>query len=134
MPSILFLCTYNSVRSQIAEGVCRQLHPDWNINSAGVARGNISPYVVRCLEESGCDCSNMQAKHLTELPDQTYDVIIVLCENAWGARDHFPKTKKLLFHPIRSPEPWIGEDELSDYRRTRDELRQWMLDELSAVL
>ena len=63
MPSVLFLCTYNSVRSQMAEGVCRMLHPDWNILSAGIARGTISTRVIRILEEAGLDCSGMYAKH-----------------------------------------------------------------------
>ena len=114
MPSVLFLCTYNSVRSQTAEGVCRILHPDWNILSAGIARGTISPRVIRILEEAGLDCSGMYAKHLTDLPDQEYDAIIVLCENAWQAREHLPKTKQLIYHPVQSPEPWIGDDELAD--------------------
>ena len=126
MPSVLFICTYNSVRSQTAEGVCRILHPDWNILSAGIARGTISPRVIRILEEAGLDCSGMYAKHLTDLPDQEYDAIIVLCENAWQAREHLPKTKQLIYHQVQSPEPWIGDDELADYRRLRDELTGWM--------
>ena len=126
MPSVLFLCTYNSVRSQMAEGVCRMLHPDWNILSAGIARGTISTRVIRILEEAGLDCSGMYAKHLTDLSDQEYDAIIVLCENAWQARDHLPKTKQLIYHPVQSPEPWIGDDELADYRRLREELTDWM--------
>ncbi|HJK20898.1 MAG TPA: hypothetical protein O0X07_07185 [Methanocorpusculum sp.] len=126
MPSVLFLCTYNSVRSQMAEGVCRMLHPDWNILSAGIARGTISPSVIRILEEAGIDCSGMYAKHLTDLPDLEYDAIVVLCENAWQARDHLPKTKQMIYHPVQSPEPWIGDDELADYRRLREELTDWM--------
>ena len=123
MPSVLFICTYNSVRSQTAEGVCRILHPDWNILSAGIARGTISPRVIRILEEAGLDCSGMYAKHLTDLPDQEYDAI---SENAWQAREHLPKTKQLIYHQVQSPEPWIGDDELADYRRLRDELTDWM--------
>ena len=126
MPSVLFICTYNSVRSQTAEGVCRILHPDWNILSAGIARGTISPRVIRILEEAGLDCSGMYAKHLTDLPDQEYDAIIVLCENAWQARDHLPKTTQLIYHQIQSPEPWIGDDELADYRQLRGELTHRM--------
>ncbi|MDR0980512.1 MAG: hypothetical protein LBL85_01795 [Methanocalculaceae archaeon] len=126
MPTILFLCTYNSIRSQLAEGVCRMLHPDWEIFSAGIARGTISPRVLRILEETGCDCSGMYAKHLTELPGRQYDAVVVLCENAWGARDHLPKTNHLICHPVRSPEPWTGDDELADYRRLRNELKEWM--------
>ena len=102
------------------------LHPDWNILSAGIARGTISPCVVRILEEAGLDCSGMYAKHLTDLSDQEYDAIIVLCENVWQARDHLPKTKQLISHPVQSPEPWIGDDELADYRRLREELTEWM--------
>ena len=126
MPSVLFICTYNSVRSQTAEGVCRILHPDWNILYAGIARGTISPRVIRILEEAGLDCSGMYAKHLTDLPDQEYDSIVVLFENAWQAREHLPKTKQLIYHQVQSPEPWIGDDELADYRRLRDELTDWM--------
>lgn len=85
MLAVLFLCTYNSVRSQIAEGVCRMLHPDWELSSAGIAAGNISSYAVRCLEEAGCDCSSMYAKHLTELPNRQYDAVVVLCNNSWNA-------------------------------------------------
>ncbi|MCZ0860081.1 hypothetical protein O0S10_02405 [Methanocorpusculum sp. MG] len=126
MPAILFLCTYNSVRSQIAEGVCRMLHPGWDIYSAGIARGTISPRVLHILKETGCDCSGMYAKHLTELPGRQYDAIIVLCDNAWGAREQFPKTEHLIYHPVRSPEPGIGGDELAGYRQLREELKEWM--------
>lgn len=129
MPCVLFLCTYNSVRSQLAEGVCRMLHPGWEIFSAGIARGTISSRVIRVLEETGCDCSGMYAKHLIDLADRQYDAVIVLCENAWGAKDHFPKTAHLIYHPVRSPEPWRGEDELTDYRQLREELKEWIQNE-----
>lgn len=130
MTSVLFVCTYNSVRSQLAEGVCRRLHPNWDIASAGIGKAALSPHVVRVLEEEGVDCFSMYAKLLCELPMRTYDVLVVLCENAWQARTAFPPAAEVIYHPVRSPDLWIGEDELSDYRRLREELKEWMIQEL----
>ena len=129
MTSVLFVCTYNAVRSQLAEGVCRLLHPDWDIFSAGIAKAALSPHVVRVLEEEGADCFPMYSKLLCELPTRTYDVLVVLCENAWQARAAFPQADKVIYHPVRSPDLWIGAEELSDYRRLRAELKEWIAEE-----
>lgn len=116
-PFVLFICTYNSVRSQIAEGVCRMLHPNWKIFSAGTAKGHLSPHVVKILEENGCDTSTMSAKHLTDLSQSEFDLIVVLCEDAWMFREGFPNAKQMIFHPVNSPELCYGDDELLEYRR-----------------
>lgn len=101
------------------------LYPNWNIFSAGIAKGHLSPNVVKVLEENCCDTSMMYAKHLTDLSQNEFDVIVVLCENAWMFREGFPFAKRVIFHPVKSPEVCAGEDELFEYKRCFAELRNF---------
>ena len=72
------------------------------------------------------DESCQDSKQRTKLPEQGDEAFLVRYESACQDGEHLPKTKQLIDHQVQSPEPRIGDDELADYRRLRDELTDWM--------
>lgn len=134
---VLFLCVANSARSQMAEGIARQLAGDrLPIQSAGSAPSRLHPLAVRALAEVGLDISAQRSKSLDEVDRAAVDTVITLCAEEvcplWLAparRLHWP-----LPDPARPPA--AGDDEaaaLAGFRAVRDELRerlaQWLAEE-----
>jgi len=126
---ILFLCTANSCRSQMAEGWARRLHPDaiepW---SAGTNPKGLDPVAVRVMAEAGVDISNQRSKHLNELKELPFDYVVTVCDSANEACPFFPG-KTVRIHqgfddpPRLSKSADTEEEILAGYRRVRDEIR-----------
>lgn len=88
---VLFLCTGNSCRSQMAEGWTRHLHGAWiEVASAGVVKHGVDPKAVNVMAEAGVDISSQASKTLDELPDQNFDAVITLCDSANESCPFFP--------------------------------------------
>jgi arsenate reductase len=126
---ILFLCTANACRSQMAEGWARQLQGDAiEAYSAGVKPGGLDPRAVRVMAEAGVDISGHRSKHVDELAGVTFDCVITVCDNAREACPLFPGRTKVIHAGFDDP-PHLArdaktEDEaLASYRRVRDEIR-----------
>ena len=133
MKRILFLCTGNSCRSQMAEGWARKLlagHAE--AYSAGTAPGKLDPRAILAMAEAGMDISGHRAKHVSEFKNAAFDLVVTVCDNA---RETCPiwlgKAEKL--HKSFEDPPFLArsagteEEALSHYRRVRDQIREFVL-------
>lgn len=126
---ILFLCTGNSCRSQMAEGWTRKLKGDVvEPYSAGVEPHGIDPRAIRAMAEAGVDISGHQSKDVSALESVAFDVVITVCDRAHESCPFFPaKTKKIHVGFDDPPRLAVGasteEEAMEHYRRVRDEIR-----------
>lgn len=129
---ILFLCTGNSCRSQMAEGWARYLKGDfiepW---SAGIEIHGLNPHAVRVMAEAGVDISAHRSKHLDELKDVDFDVVITVCDNARESCPVFPGRTRVMHAGFDDPprlakEAKTEEEALDCYRRVRDQIRMFI--------
>lgn len=123
---ILFLCTGNSARSQMAEGVMRSLGgADWKIRSAGIFPSYVHPLAIRAMEEIGIDISGQTSKSTDEFLNEEFDYIITLCDHAAMACPIFPGQGKRIDWSFEDPAAAIGtiEERLVVFRRVRDEIK-----------
>jgi arsenate reductase (thioredoxin) len=113
---ILFLCTGNSARSQIAEGLLKTKGgPSFEVFSAGVEPKSVNPYAVQVMSEIGIDISNQRSKDVSEVIRNSFDWVITVCDNAKERCPIFPSAR-LIHWNVRDPES------LNDFRQTRDDL------------
>ena len=130
--TILFLCTGNSCRSQMAEGWVRQLKADSiDAFSAGIEKHGVDPLAVQVMAEAGVDISTQKSKLISELPGQEFDYVVTLCDHALEACPYFPARIKRIHWPFADP-PRLAtaadddEERLGCYRRVRDEIRDFV--------
>lgn len=126
---ILFLCTGNSCRSQMAEGWARYLHGDrFDVWSAGIETHGLNPLAVQVMREAGVDISGHHSKLLEELSGLVFDLVITVCGHADEHCPLFPGVTKVVYHgfddPPRLAEGVTGEKEkLDKYRKVCEEIR-----------
>lgn len=132
MLKVLFLCTGNSCRSQMAEGWTRYLKGGQiEAYSAGIETHGLNPNAVRVMAEAGVDISNQRSKHLDELRDIEFDYVVTVCDNAHQSCPVFPSRAKIVHVGFDDP-PRLAvdaktEDEcLAPYRRVRDEIKAFV--------
>ena len=129
---VLFLCTGNSCRSQMAEGWARQLHPALlEPYSAGTAPGRIDPRAVRVMAEVGVDLAGHRSKHLRALRDVPFELVVTVCDRAGETCPVFPGPVRRLHAGFDDPPALaagaLDEDRaLAPYRRVRDEIRAFV--------
>jgi arsenate reductase (thioredoxin) len=129
---VLFLCTGNACRSQMAEGWTRHLKSDWiEAHSGGVEPHGVDPRAVRAMAEAGVDISSQQSKHVDTFEDIEFDFVVTLCDSAQRACPVFPARTRVLHvgfeDPPRLAEGAKYEDEaMTHYRRVRDEIKQFV--------
>jgi arsenate reductase len=122
---VLFLCTGNSARSQIAQALLAQAGgDDFEVESAGTEPKGINPYTVRVLAETGIDWSQARSKSVTECVDQHWDHVITVCDRARQVCPVFPGRHDSLHWGLEDPAEVDGSDEqkLEAFRRTRMDL------------
>ncbi|HVP97011.1 arsenate reductase ArsC [Methanoregula sp.] len=130
---VIFICSFNSVRSPIAEGLFRQRTNDWNytIFSAGIAPIRVRPYAVRIMQESGIDISGHVPASLYQYRNSHFDYVVTLCDNArTTAEDVLSDSDHFLHKNFVSPQE-IGrsaEETLIEYRQLRDHIAAWLED------
>lgn len=129
---ILFLCTGNSCRSQMAEGFTRALKGDViEPYSAGIEARGLDPFAVDVMSEAGVDISGQRSKHVDELKDVVFDYVVTVCDNAHESCPLFPGKTKVLHvgfdDPAKSAKSAESEEKaLAHYRRVRDEIRMFV--------
>jgi arsenate reductase len=127
-PCILILCTGNSCRSHLAEGILRKaLGPGFRVASAGSKpAGYVHPLAVRALAEIGIDIGNHRSKHLDEFLADEVETVITVCGNADQACPVFPGQLNRHHWGFDDPAHATGseEDQLAVFRRVRDEIRR----------
>ena len=129
---ILFLCTGNSCRSQMAEGWTNILKKDtFKAYSAGIAPKGVDPRALKVMSETGIDISGQTSKDIDSLGDMEFDYVVTLCDNANEACPFFPAKTMLIHHGFDDP-PRLAEGEadeekaLNHYRRVRDEIKAFV--------
>jgi arsenate reductase len=129
---ILFLCTGNSCRSQMAEGWAGHLKSDViEPYSAGIETHGLNPNAVKVMAEAGVDISGHHSKHLNEFKDIDFDYVITVCDNAHESCPMFPRKTKVIHVGFDDPprlakEAKTEEETLNIYRRVRDEIKAFV--------
>lgn len=126
---ILFLCTGNSCRSQMAEGWANSLQGGRiKAFSAGTNPGEVNPLAVKVMAEAGVDISGHRAKHLGEFLGQPFDYVVTLCDGAHAVCPVFPGAGKTVHVGFPDPAQAKGapEEVLAEFRRVRDRLRDFV--------
>ena len=131
-PLVLFLCTHNAARSQLAEGLLRARHGDrYRAASAGTAPGRVHPLAVEALREVGVDASAHTSKPVSAFPDGA-EYVVTVCDNAREACPVFLGATRLLHWPFPDPAHATGTDDerMAVFRTVRDSIadriRTWM--------
>jgi arsenate reductase len=129
---VLFLCTGNSCRSQMAEAWARKLLGDRvEAYSAGVAPSGLDPRAVKAMAEVGIDISGQSSKHVDELPQTEFDFVITLCDEAGQSCPVFPARVRVIHRGFQDP-PLLAlsardeEEAMGHYRRIREEIRRFV--------
>jgi arsenate reductase (thioredoxin) len=123
---VLILCTGNSARSQMAEGLLRHMSGDkFEVSSAGVAPTHVRPEAIEVMREIGIDISGNRSKSVAEFAGWQFDYVITVCDNANQQCPMFPGKTKRIHWSIEDPAAVEGDEEakLTVFRRVRDELR-----------
>ena len=126
---ILFLCTGNSARSQMAEGWARHLRGDViEPYSAGTEAHGLNPLAVEVMKEAGVDISYQRSKLVTELLDIPFDYVVTVCSNAEKNCPVFPGKVKVIHHSFDDPAKAEGsrEEKMEVFRRVRDEIKAFI--------
>ena len=132
MLKVLFLCTGNSCRSQMAEGFARHLRGDQlAAYSAGLEAHGLNPHAVKVMAEAGVDIAGQRSKHVDELMGVAFDYVVTVCGHADEHCPVFPGPTKVVHVGFDDP-PKLAktaqseEEALGHYRRVRDEIRQFV--------
>ncbi|MEW6073361.1 MAG: arsenate reductase ArsC [Planctomycetota bacterium] len=127
MKRVLILCTGNSARSQMAEGLWRELgRGEWEAFSAGTApAGAVHPLAIQVLAELGIDISRQETKHVGSLAGRRFDLAITVCSGAAEACPRPPGAARTLQWPLPDPAAAGGSEKerRAVFRAVRDELR-----------
>jgi len=123
---VLILCTGNSARSQMAEGLLRHDGGDsFEVFSAGTKPSQVRPEAIAAMAEIGIDISSQRSKSVDEFAGQAFDYVITVCDNAKESCPIFPAATKRIHWSLDDPAASQGSEEqrLAEFRRTRDQLR-----------
>lgn len=136
---VLFLCTHNSARSQMAEGLLRAMYGDrYEAYSAGVEATKVNPLAIKAMKEIGIDISGQYSKTPHEFQDTIFDVAITVCDNAKAVcpivitnlerPTKLTKAREVIHNSFDDPAAAVGteEEKLKAFRRVRDEIKDWI--------
>jgi len=126
---VLFICTHNSARSQMAEGLMNHLYGSkYAAFSAGTKPSLVNPYAIKLMAEIGIDISRNRSKGIEEFQGMNFDYVVTVCDNAKETCPFFPGGREYLHKSFDDPSGVEGEGDamLVAFRKTRDELRDWI--------
>ena len=129
---VLFLCTGNSCRSQMAEGWANALKGDViEAYSAGIETHGLNPNAVKVMAEAGVDISGHTSKHVNTILDIPFDYVVTVCGHAYEHCPFFPGPARMVHVGFEDPPAWAKlvvceEEKLNCYRRVRDEIRKFV--------
>ena len=130
---VLFLCTHNSARSQMAEGLLRHLAGDrFEAHSAGTEATRVRPLAIRAMDEVGVDISGQESKTLERYLEEPFDYVITVCDDANEACPYFPGARNRLHWSFEDPAQAEGSEQerLEVFRSVRDRIRDRVQAEL----
>lgn len=126
---VLILCTGNSARSQMAEGLLRHYAGDkFEVESAGTKPGAVRPEAIAVMRELGIDIGSHRSKSVQEFDGQDFDYVITVCDSARESCPMFFGKAKRLHHDFDDPATFQGSEEerLASFRQVRDNLREYL--------
>ena len=134
---ILFICTHNSARSQMAEGFVNTFFRDnYEAYSAGTKVAFIRPYAIKVMQEIDVDISKHRSKHMREFYQKAFDLVVTVCDNAKKVCPIFPGAKKMIHKAFEDPSSTNGteEEKLEVYRKVRDQIKNWLVENLNGLI
>ena len=123
---VLILCTGNSARSQMAEGILRDLEDEsYDVESAGLDPSHVRPEAIEVMREIGIDISSHRSKSVDEFTGQRFDYVITVCDNANESCPVFPTGTERIHWSFSDPAAVVGSDDvrLAAFRKIRDEIK-----------
>ncbi len=132
MKKVLFICTHNASRSQMAEGFLRAMKGDrYEVFSAGTEPRGVNPCTIRVMAEAGIDLHDHRSKSVDEFRDMAFDEVVTVCDSARESCPVFPGGGRKSHKSFPDPSLFKGTDEeiLSGFRTVRDRIRDWILGE-----
>jgi arsenate reductase (thioredoxin) len=130
MQRVLILCTGNSARSQMAEGLLRHLAGDrFEVHSAGTKPSSVRPEAIAVMREVGIDISGNRSKHVDEFAGESFDYVLTVCDKAKESCPIYPGHTNRLHHDFEDPAaaPGSEDERLAAFRRVRDQLKAHLL-------
>ncbi|GAB5517850.1 MAG: arsenate reductase ArsC [Rhodothermales bacterium] len=130
MPNVLFVCTHNSARSQMAEGLLRHLYGDhYTVYSAGTERTFVKPPATEAMRRAGIDISAHTSKTVEDVADIEMDYVVTVCDSAREACPYVPSKRQTLHHSFWDPSNAEGDEEakVQAFAQVRDEIRDWII-------
>ncbi len=127
--TILFICTHNSARSQMAEGLVNHSWKDrCQAFSAGTQPGEVNPYAIKVMEELGIDISKARSKNASEFISKSFDLVITVCDSAKETCPFFPGAKEYIHKGFPDPSQEKGDKAhiAAVFKETRDEIHGWL--------
>ena len=128
---VLFVCTHNSTRSQMAEGLMNALLGDrYDAFSAGTEPSEVNPSAALVMLELGIDISKHRSKHVDEFLGREIDHVVTVCDHARETCPVFPGGKEIIHHSFADPASTQGKEQemLAAFRKIRDEIKDWIDD------
>lgn len=126
---VLFICTANAARSQMAEGFLRARYGErYEVFSAGTRQSKVSTRAIAVMQEIGIDISHHLSKTLKELEGRSFDIAVTLCDHAQAVCPIVPGAKRTIHKGFADPHLTPGNEEevLNGYRKVRDEISAWI--------
>lgn len=134
---VLILCTGNSARSQMAEGLLKYItQNEYDVYSAGTKPSIVRPEAIRALAEIGIDISGNRSKSAEEFVDHEIDYVLTVCDNAKENCPYFPAKTKIIHHSFEDPAEIQGDEEtrLNAFRKIRDEIKEYFENDFVKML
>ena len=124
---VLILCTGNSARSQMAEGLLRHMAGDrYEVFSAGTRPVGLNPNAVEAMSEIGIDISGQRSKSVDEFVNQQFDYIITVCDNAKESCPIFPGGGQRIHQSFEDPAAAPADRQLATFEKVRDQMASWL--------
>jgi arsenate reductase len=131
---ILFLCSHNAARSQMAEGFVNARYDDrYEAHSAGNEPTELHPCAITVMAEVGIDIASQRAKSLNEFDDMSFDYVVTLCADNQENCPIFPGGETYLQHAFIDPVPRLEEQNCGGFRRVRDQIKAWLQETFGEV-
>lgn len=129
-PTVLFVCTHNSSRSQMAEGLLKHLYGDhYEVYSAGTEPSGVSPFAILAMDEIGIDIQSQTSKDVREFLPMSLDTVVTVCDSAREACPFVP-ARSNIHRRFEDPRATSGSDaeKLAAFRRVRQKIHLWVED------
>ncbi len=134
---VLILCTGNSARSQMAEGILKHIcTSEFEINSAGTNPSIVRPEAIKVLSEIGIDISSNRSKSVKEFFQQEIEYVLTVCDNAKENCPYFPAKTRFIHHSFEDPAEVLGDEQtrLAAFRKVRDEISAYFENDFVKIL